>query len=159
MSLTVSFKIKELFFDRAKVKKAMDRANRRALSKIGAFIRRRSRSSIRKSKKASLPGNPPRAHANREPNLRTILFGFEPSGPSVVIGPVRFSGLQSGKTVPEILEFGATVVRPGRQWPGRPKPKPETVVIAARPFMGPALQKEIEAGTIPEQWRGTLTGE
>jgi hypothetical protein len=50
------------FFDRAKVKNAVDAGTRRVLSRFGAFVRTRARTSIRKRKGTSPPGGPPHAH-------------------------------------------------------------------------------------------------
>ena len=50
---------KQMFFDRAKVKNAVDKGVRKVLSKFGAFVRRTARSSIRKRKRVSAPGEPP----------------------------------------------------------------------------------------------------
>jgi hypothetical protein len=41
---------KQGFFDRAKVKNAVDAGTRRVLSRFGAFVRTRARTSIRKRK-------------------------------------------------------------------------------------------------------------
>lgn len=92
---------KSLFFDRAPVKSAVDAGTRRALSKFGAFVRTRSRSSIRKRKKASKPGQPPSSHVGLLKKF--LFFGFDPAAKSVVTGPV-LAGPRSG--APETLEDG-----------------------------------------------------
>jgi hypothetical protein len=55
--------MKDFFFDRQSVIDRMTKANRRALSKVGAFIRRRARSSLRRRKRRSQPGSPPSVHS------------------------------------------------------------------------------------------------
>ena len=50
---------KQGFFDRAKVKNAADAGTRRVLSRFGAFVRTRAKTSIRKKKGTSPPGSPP----------------------------------------------------------------------------------------------------
>ncbi len=143
------------FFDRAEVRDAVDRGTRRALSKFGAFVRRRARTSIRKKKGISEPGKPPNSHLGL---LRKgILFAFDPSAKSVVIGPVPMS---KPNGVPELLEKGGTVPGNGREiWvtntPGRnaqgqfvSKGKTRVVldgnlVYRPRPYMGPAYQAEL----------------
>ena len=50
------------FFDRDAVLKATDKAQRMALSKFGAFVRTRARSSIRKRKGVAPAGSPPSSH-------------------------------------------------------------------------------------------------
>lgn len=142
------------FLDRAEVKDAVDRGTRVALSKFGAFVRRRSRSSIRKRKAISQPGQPP---TNREGSLRRLIFfAFDPEAKSVVIGPVPF---KQGKA-PALLEYGGTVPGNGRvifitREPGRDnrgqfvtRGRQRLVlngdlVYRPRPFMQPAYEAEL----------------
>jgi len=131
------------FFDRAAIKNLADKVVRKGLSKFGAFVRRRARSSIRKSKKISEPGKPPRAHSP-EPNLRTIVFAYERHKQEVVVGPVLLrSKAQSTDPVPGLQEHGrkTTLVRETKRRTTR-----RVIRIRPRPFMGPAMQKEVEAG-------------
>jgi hypothetical protein len=121
---------KAAFFDRDAIKKAADRGTRRALSKFGAFVRTRARSSIRKRKAISKPGAPPSSHTG---TLRKgILFGYDAARKSVVIGPVLL-GSQNG--APERLEEGG-VGLVGRR-------KPRLAFYRPRPFMGPAFAAEL----------------
>jgi len=104
-----------MFFDKQAVLSAVDKATRQNLSKFGAFVRRRAKSSIRpasKKRTVSQPGNPPLSHTGL---LRKwILFAWDPSSRSVVIGPTRISnqiGFTSDMkvtrgTVPSVLEYG-----------------------------------------------------
>lgn len=149
----VDMKIKALFFDRSKARRAVDRAKRRALSKAGAFIRQRARTSMRRRRGPAPPGSPPHAH---EGSLRRlILFGFDPSSDSVVVGPVR---LNKPGDAPNVLEFGgrATVERRRTRKGGRRVVERRRVRIAARPYMGPALRKELP--NIPKPWAGSVRG-
>ena len=47
---------KNFFFDSDKVQKAVDRTERKVLSKYGSYVRRTARSSMRKRKGPSKPG-------------------------------------------------------------------------------------------------------
>ncbi|MBY0513082.1 MAG: hypothetical protein K2P78_04125 [Gemmataceae bacterium] len=114
---------KAAFFDRPKVKNAVDKATKQALSEFGAFVRTRSRSSIRKRKKISPAGSPPSSHVGTLKRL--IFFGYDPGRKSVVIGPV-VGGPASG--APPLLEYGGS----GKAGHYRP-----------RPFMGPAFATEL----------------
>lgn len=115
--MTVSIAIKDWFFDREAVQKAVERGNLRALAKAGAFIRTRARSSLRRRKKPSAPGSPPSVHSRDSfATLKNILFGLEPQRQSVIIGPVGLRGRSSiaatapvSGTVPNVLEFGGAV--------------------------------------------------
>lgn len=101
------------FFDRQLVLDKVDKARVRNLSKIGAYIRTRARRSIRPSKTASRPGNPPHSHIGL---LRDkIYFSYDNDTGGAVVGPVKLNlisvvngSFRSG-TVPEILEYGGTI--------------------------------------------------
>lgn len=143
---------KDVFFDSPKVKRAVDRALRRKLSRFGSFVRTRSKSSIKKAPKVdvktglitrkrknvttreaiSKPGAVPFAHG-RQLAKRFILFGYEAKRKSVVIGPARIGG----KEGLEALEYGGTAqIR-------RPRRGIKTGRYAARPFMRPARDAEL----------------
>lgn len=143
----IDLRIKETFFDRPKVARAVDRAKRQALSRAGAFIRTRARSSIRSRKRTSRPGEPPSSHTGLL--RRFILFGYDRRTDSVVVGPVGFRGSDA----PHVLEFGGkTVIYRRRQ--GRLVR--QQVRIAARPYMAPAFARE--RTSIPRVWHGSIRG-
>jgi hypothetical protein len=134
-------KVKQSFFDKDPVIRALDRADRSILSRIGAFIRTRARSSMRRRKKSAAAGQPPSVHVG---DLRQRLyFGYDVATRSVVVGPVKFG---SGD-VPNLMEFGGTVTRRGR-----------ALHYLPHAYMGPALRAETAAGTIPPQWRNSVKG-
>jgi len=164
--MTMSFRIVDQFFDRTPVIKAMERAERRVLSRMGAFVRRTARSSIRRRKGVSAEGSPPSAHARAssgpEAGLKFILFGYDAARRTVVVGPVKFNqvnylGTGERVSVPQLLEFGGTAQiiekrtkgrGPWRRADLRRKLRPweesrtRRARYAARPFMRPALAKE-----------------
>jgi hypothetical protein len=109
----ISFRMHDFFFDRRFVADRMRRANRQALSKAGAFIRTRARTSLRRRKKSSPPGRPPSVHStDGVATLKNILFAYEPHGQSLVVGPVALNQVNQSwidmrsRTVPQVLEFG-----------------------------------------------------
>jgi len=119
-----------ILFSGKEIVRRVNRANRSILMKAGAFVRRSARQSLRKRKGISAPGKPPSSHTGRLKGL--ILFAFDAPRDSVVIGPnVIGSGDQPGAT----LEHGGVVVMKWRRRAKRTR-------FAARPFMGPALEKE-----------------
>jgi hypothetical protein len=134
------------FFDKPAIMAKMDAARRRALSKAGAFVRRDARASIRKSKNVSRPGAPPRSHQG---DLRKFLFfSYDPVADSVVVGPVRVSKIGQA---PQALEHGGTsTIMTGPKG----KRRRRTITIAARPFMGPALEKN--RSKIPEAFLNSV---
>ena len=121
------------FFDREEVNRLVDRQERKALSRFGAFVRTRARSSIRKRKAISPPGSPPSDHGGALKRL--LFFAYDKESRSVVIGPTLFTGTRRSGQVPrapESLEKGAFVTAPGVK-PRHYRP---------RPFMLPAFEKE-----------------
>ena len=144
----IDMRVKQLFFDKAKVIRAVDKARRAVLSKAGAFIRTAARSSIRRRKGPSQPGKPPSSHTGLLKKF--IYFGYEPTSDSVVIGPVR---LNKPGAAPSVLEHGGkTVIRKRR----RGRIVRRRVSIEARPYMAPALEKE--RPKLPKLWAGSVRG-
>lgn len=132
------------FFDRKAIIDRVPPAARKVLSKAGAFIWRRARTSIRpagKSNKISQPGQPPR---DRGVYRKTILFAYDAQNESVVIGPrADFRGTRQTPRAPEALEFGGVVERGGK-----------TFNYRARPHMRPAL--EAEADKFPQLFANSI---
>ena len=156
-----------VFFDERAVRNAVDKGTRRALSKFGAYVRTRAKSSIRKRKSVSKPGSPPSSHTGKL--KKHIYFGYDQRARSVVVGAVPFSNSRAQ----ELLEHGgrAVVRRPRvfrvgqiapmrvedindrRRWT-RVHTEAQAAratriynqgasIYRARPFMKPAFQKEL----------------
>ena len=134
---------KSMFFDTAKVKKAVSSGTRKVLSKFGAFVRTAARHSIRKRKAVSEPGQPPSSHVGLLRKL--IYFGYDPSRKSVVIGPTPLHGTAEA---PPLLEYGGRARRRGR------KGRNVMASYRARPFMGPAFERE--KPKLPAMWRDSV---
>jgi hypothetical protein len=152
--------VKHLFFDRDRVLKGMSRAERKVLSRFGAFVRQSARQSIRrapsqrkpqggtKSRRAarnsSLPGRPPLSHTGLL--KKHIYFIYDPQRKSVVIGPARLNKQTAGAL--EALEYGGVTQLVTKK-------KSRQIDIAARPFMRPAFDQELKA--LPPRWQDSLT--
>jgi hypothetical protein len=171
MMFTVDYNVKDSFFDRDKVQRQVDRGKLRALSKVGAFVRRRARTDVlRRRSGTSEPGQPPNVHStDSTASLKNILFGLTDND-SVIIGPVKLNGQsRSGNAaivslfnIPEMLEHGgqgqilqAVDLERGnlltyipRRLRGKVRYRSRSVSIAARPFMSVALEREKAAGSI-----------
>jgi hypothetical protein len=93
------------FFDREAVQESIDTATLKALSRFGAFVRRRAQTSMRRRKSPSAPGSPPSVHSGELKRL--LFFAWDSSTKSVVVGPAAF-GSRAGQT-PPIQEFGGTL--------------------------------------------------
>lgn len=128
---------KAAFFDSPAVMKALNRFERQALSKFGAFARRRIKSSIKAAPKVntatgeitrkrkgvdlrdavSKPGGFPYSHEGSYKRL--MLFAYDAQRHSVVVGAARF---KKG-VAPRLLEHGGTATdRKGRTVHYRPRP-------------------------------------
>lgn len=159
--------LKSLFFDRSAVEKAAERGTRRALARLGAYVRRAAQTSMRRRKTGvSQPGEPPFAKSGE---LRDLLFfSYDPLTKSVVVGPLGFKG----SPVPHLHEFGGSVPADGRvvylrNSPGRDasgrfvSSGTRRVVLQgmvrypARPFMAPALERVLPK--FAEAFRGTVS--
>jgi hypothetical protein len=159
-----SFMAVEWFFDSPKVTRAVDKASRRVLSKFGAFVRRTARQSIRKPRKVAIgkltdiqrahyrktkerpfassePGKPPR---NLTGKLKdNILFWYDVHEQSVTIGPAAFNAGIDGMGS---LEQGGIILTSGFNR--------KLVRIEARPFMRPALARELPK--LDAMWRDSV---
>lgn len=156
----------KFFFTEDSVKRLIDKKTRKALSKIGAFVRQRAKSSIKYREGHSAPGQPPHAHKGRFSRknkggkakpfspLRDLIFFAAAGGTngrlsitsssnqSVVVGPVEFTATRNKSyLIPQVLEQGGFIssLVGGRREQHRYEP---------RPFMKPALDAEVKAGTV-----------
>ena len=143
----VRFVTKQMFFDSKAVTSAVDKASRRVLSRFGAYVRTTARHSIRSRKATSRPGKPPSSHTGLL--RRFTYFGYDRQRRSVVIGPQRLN--RKAGDAPAALEHGgvSTVVEGLRH-----RRRKRRVRIAARPFMGPAFEKE--KPKLPAMWRNSV---
>lgn len=100
----------DLFLDRAKVQRAVDRKSRTALSRTGGFVRTAVRRSMKKRpKKKKVTSGPPRWVTRGLKD--NIFFFYDPKKQSVVIGPRPFRSTATGvpttrKSGASLLEFG-----------------------------------------------------
>ena len=141
----ISMKFKQVFFTSKAVLSATDRATRRVLSRFGAYVRRAAKSSIRKRKAISRPGQPPSSHTGLL--KRFIFFGYDPTRRSVVIGPARLTRGGRGDA-PSLLEYGGAATLKKRRRRKRAR-------FRARPYMGPAM--EHEKPKLPQMWRDSVS--
>ena len=105
----------------------------RSLEHAGAALRLTARRSIRRSRKASPPGQPP--HTRRGQLKRALRYAVEKERERVLIGPTYTVVGRSAAA----HEFG-----------GRYKRQ----VYPKRPLMGPALMKMKDR--LPRMWAGSI---
>mgnify|MGYP001319994058 CR=1 FL=1 len=143
---------KSIFFDTAKVAKAVSNSTRKVLSKFGAFVRTTARHSIRKRKAVSQPGQPPSSHVGLLKKL--IYFGYDKLRRSVVIGPTALHGAEA----PPLLEYGGrTRVKSRtrlRQGYAGQEGRNVMATYRPRPFMGPAFERE--KPKLPAMWANSI---
>ncbi|MEN9555081.1 MAG: hypothetical protein RLZZ232_1367 [Planctomycetota bacterium] len=140
----INMKVKQakgFFFDRRRVTSAVDKATRTRLSRFGAFVRTAARSSIRRRKASSKPGQPPSSHTGLL--KQHIYFIYEPNNRSVVIGPAFLNERQQSPPVPELLENGGLVYRTG-----------VSMFYEPRPYMRPAFDQEMD--NLEKLWRNSV---
>ena len=138
---------KRMFFDRREVQNVFSKQEQKVLSKFGAFVRQRAKSSIRKSRKGevSQPGAPPKSHTGLL--KRHIYFSADPQRRSVVIGPTALGNREA--IAPAALEAGgmSEVTEPGK---GAGVRRRRRAWIRPRPFMEPAFREELP--TVNDLW-------
>jgi len=173
----VTMRVKALFFDSERVKRAVDPARRRALSKSGAEVRKMAKRAMEQSAKAGrisereLPEDLRRRRriANRirkregRPRLKPLN---KPSRPGQAPAARRSSPLNKLTLFAFDPRTESVVVGPvgfaGSKAPevleegGRTRIGDRRVRIAPRPYMGPALKQEIP--NMPRRWRNSVRG-
>lgn len=164
---------KWFFFDRAHVEEKIGKRAVKALSRFGAFVRTRSKTSMKRARRKTLAEMSPRekrihairVRAAQKRGASTPKRPFKPSKPGepprVRAGTLKrhvYFGLEPQRKnvvigpilfepesgAPEILEHGG-VTRNRR----RAKVEP-------RPYMRPAFDREID--NLPRHWRHSLLG-
>ena len=156
------------FFDDKKVIAAVERANKQNVVESSKTIKYSAIDSMKRAPygKSSPAGQPPRDHAGyarelrrkkakrigqklarairSERGLKYLFNRWDAANKSAIVGPEKFNDSQKHPTIPQVLEFG------GRSR-GR---KGRAIAIRKRPFMAPALAKELPS--LPPRWRGTV---
>lgn len=139
---------KKSFVDRKAVLAALGRGQLSLLSKVGAWVRTRDKSSLRYRSRTSTPGEAPSVHRNAKftrarksrktgstsrqnasPLRELTFFGIDPATKSVVIGPAHFKGSRvGGGKVPRVVEEGgvSAFYDRGKRKSGSYKPRPHT---------------------------------
>lgn len=136
---------KKLFFDKAKVLTASEKAEKKVLSKFGSFVRRDARKAIRKRKKSSKPGASP---TNQTGLLKKfIFFVYDKTLGSVLVGPAKLNTSKHQNTLEVIEAGGKVIVEKDRE--------PMEVDYAARPFMAPAFQSN-KNRHMPGMWKDAI---
>lgn len=156
--------VTKAFFDTKAVTDRLDPATRKALSKFGAFVRQRDKSSLKYKDGTAPPGQPPFVHRSTgytksrknkktgltkteqaSPLRELIFFAYDANTKSVVIGPV-LGGSQSG--APRTIEEG------GNATVRRENGKVVSVHVRPHPHTKPAFDTEL--GKVGGNFRNIL---
>jgi hypothetical protein len=152
-----TFDVKNLFLDRKAVTSAVDAGVKRSMIKSLSALRQRIIDQFQFGTQPSKPGQSPVVHSrNRYANLRNVLFSYDPSTQTGVVGSIRLP--KSKSAVPGILEHGGTVTIPGRLLRNGRRTRPVTVKIAKRPAASVALQKADRNGELLVPFRNSVGG-
>jgi hypothetical protein len=142
---------KSMFFDRQKILEPADEAEKKILSRFGAYCRTAARNLIRTEPGSSQPGDPPEGHNGPIRYKDTIFFAWDRERHAVVIGGVLVGG-SGGQYVPGVIEFGGDeVIFTG----GRRNRRQVLAHYEPRPHMRPAFNATLEK---LEDWlKGCIT--
>lgn len=144
--------VTKIVMDQEKVLKALDRAEKKALNKIGAFARRDAQRSLKRRKSVSKPGATPSVRSKSSyATLKNILFYHDKKTRSVLVGPklINNTKVMSNKTLPELLEFGGMAEVEARDGLVRAS-------YPARPTMGPTLTRVLAGPVISESLKNSV---
>ena len=133
--------------DTRRLSRAYARAERSALSRAGAYVRKLARSHMRRRSRAARPGEGPTV---REGQLKTfLLWAYEPQRHTTVVGPKRLPGATAD--TPEAMEHGKVLTR----WVGRgSRRRRQAIAYEKRPSTMPALG--MAGPDLPDFWRDAV---
>lgn len=139
----ISFNVKRIFFSRRAVRDPMDRKTKRVMKRLGAFIRQSAKTSMPVRVHISKVGQAPHSHTR---NIRRrILFDYNEMSQTLVVGPTLLPGVGDTGALPALEQGGISQ----KVFRGKGRPRRPTY-IRARPFMLPALEKELPG--LPQIW-------
>lgn len=115
----------DMFFDLPAVQSRMDKKTERVFGSTGAYTRKVMQRGMRRRKGASQPGGYPSARPGNPLLREKIRFGYDSSSKSLVVGPALLDRTDrevaaAGMTVPELVNYGGTVMR-RKAWNPRTK--------------------------------------
>lgn len=90
--LDINLIVRKVEIDRIKLQRELDRSSAKVLKKFGAYTRRNAQQSMRRAKDDvhAAPGEPLKSHGEQK-YKKAILFSYDPSTKTVIIGPTLFS--------------------------------------------------------------------
>lgn len=161
LNLTVKAATK-LFFDRQQVIDRVGAARAKYLNRAGGMVKKTAQFSIRnptKKRESSTPGETPVSHGQKLLK-RNIFYALDTTRDDAMVGPAK---LNKPGTAPATLEHGGEATLETFTWQRdadgnvtrRVRTGQKRITIAARPFMGPALEKV--RPQLSQLWANTVT--
>ena len=161
----LSYRLKGVTVKPSNVTRPLDKAIRRQLYDFGSFVRQTARRSLRKRKKSSEEGKPPSMHEGTI--KRKLIYAVDELNKNVVIGPALWS-----RKAAHIVEHGGDFVVNLLPWWPVADPRERAAIrrrylrnryrvkrrikYKARPFMRPALEKEITSAKLKNWFQDIL---
>lgn len=130
----IGFKLppNSVFFYPKAVDTAQEKAEKKVLGRFGFYVRRDSRGKMRKKKKPSKKGSPPRVVTGLLKNF--IFYSYDKFRQSVVIGAAKLAGFKGAGVAPARLENKNDL---------------------DRQFMDPAFKRQL-AEHMPGMWKDSI---
>lgn len=89
---------------------------------------------------ASRPGQAPFVRRKNYPNLRSVVYAYDPTTTAVIVGPIVRQKRSMDRPAPGVHERGGSVTVNVKTTKGI---KPMTARYSPRPIMGPSLRKAV----------------
>jgi len=110
-------------------------------SKVPAIRKKQALDYFRRKKAdSSRPGDIPFVRRKSYPNLRSVIYAYDPTSGAVVVGPIARRNRSMNRTAPNVHEKGGSVRISVHTKSGQ---KPMQANYPKRPIMGPALTKAL----------------
>jgi len=156
--MKIGWRVTGLSFKSAEVKRALDKIEYHALRWFGADVRSDARKYLQRG--SSPWGAAPDSQGGTGLLRNFILYGFDQAQRSVVVGPKLLSGrgvgrgVYPGRTVPQVLEEGATVPMTAASAKRLGVPVGSMAHYRPLPYMGPAFEQRL--GQLDKYWRDSI---
>lgn len=155
-------------YDIKKVERGVMEDAEAVFYRIGGYITKTAKNSMKSRQGSSPEGSPPHRHPEtREPLYRLLRFSVDRVSKTELVltaGPEKFrqasraakavSSSLGPKTVPAVLEDGGRV----RHFYGYGRPLAQSTIahVSKRPFMGPALKKALQSKVPKRFWQQVI---
>jgi len=155
--LNLGFKVTSAFFTAPAVLHAVDKEDRKRMSRAGAFVRRAAQTSMRYTSERrrkglivqaqhSPAGKPPRAIRPHAFLRKFLYFAYDTQARSVVVGPIP---IPRGTGAAETLEYGGRTIWHNPLWNPSRLGGFGPIAIAPEGGQGTVATSNLQGGTTP----------